>query len=299
MDDKRQAGAVAAGPAEWVGYLLGFAGVAVFSVTLPATRLAVQQLDPWVVAFGRMLLAGAAAAVTLILMRQRLPDRATLWRLAVVAIGVVFGFPLFSTLAMRTVDASHGGVVLAVLPLCTALAAALRGGERPRPLFWLWAVLGALLVLAFALLRGDGRLVAADGYLVLAGLLAAIGYAEGALLARRMPGLVVIGWALVLAQPVVIPICLGLLPRVSWDAGTAPWLGFLYVAFASQFLGFYFWYKGLALGGIARIGQVQLLQTFLTLAASSVLLGEVLDTSTLLFALATVLCVWAGRRARG
>lgn len=297
MNDKHEAGAVEA-PPEWAGYLLGLAGVAVFSVTLPATRLAVQELDPWVVAFGRMLLAGVAAAFTLLVLRQRLPDRPTLLRLAVVALGVVFGFPLFSTLAMRSVDASHGGVVLAVLPLCTAVVAALRGGERPAPAFWLWAVLGALLVLAFALLGGGGGLVPADIHLVIACVLAAVGYAEGALLAQRMPGLVVIAWALVLAQPAVVPICLWLLPGVSRGASPAAWAAFLYVALASQFLGFYFWYKGLALGGIARVSQVQLLQTFMTLAASFLLLGEALDTSTLLFALAAVLCVWAGRRGR-
>jgi drug/metabolite transporter (DMT)-like permease len=284
--------------ADWRGYALGLAGVAVFSVTLPATRLAVQQIDPWAVAFGRMAVAGLIAGAMLLALGERLPDRPTLARLAIVATGVVLGFPLFSTLAMQTVDASHGGVVLAVLPLATAVVAAVRAGERPTPAFWLWALLGTLLVLAFALLRGRGHLATGDLFLLLAGVLAAIGYAEGGVLARARPGLVVIGWALVLTLPAVLPVGLLLLPRVNWSADAAAWAAFLYVAIGSQFLGFYFWYKGLALGGIARIGQVQLLQTFLTLGCSAVLLGETIDKFTLIFALATVLCVWAGRRAR-
>jgi drug/metabolite transporter (DMT)-like permease len=278
--------------------LLGFVGVAVFSVTLPATRLAVLALDPWLVAFGRMLLAAIAGAVTLLLWRAPLPDRVTLARLLVVAAGVVLGFPLFSTLAMARVDASHGGVILAVLPLCTALAAAWRAGERPSVAFWAAALAGAGLVLAFALLRGAGAPQRADLYLVLACVLAAVGYAEGAVLARRMPGLQVIAWALVLSLPLVLPICLLLAPRLPAAAGPAAWAAFLYVALGSQVLGFFFWYRGLALGGIARVGQVQLLQTFLTLGASALLLGERLDATTLIFAAGTVLCVWAARRAR-
>jgi drug/metabolite transporter (DMT)-like permease len=281
-----------------LGLGLGFLGVVVFSLTLPLTRYAVQELDPTFVAFGRMLVAAVAGALTLIGMRAPLPRRADLPPLAMVAGGVVLGFPLFSTLALRTVDASHGGVVLAVLPLSTAVAAVLLARERPAPAFWAWAALGASSVLAFALLRGRGAFTTGDLLLFLACALAALGYAAGGLLARRMPGLQVIAWALLLALPVVIPVNLVLLGRVDLHAGAAAWACFLYVALASQFLGFYFWYNGLAMGGIARVSQVQLLQTFLTLGASALLLGERIDGPTILFALGTIMAVWLGRKAR-
>lgn len=276
---------------------MGLLGVLVFSLTLPVTRLAVLELDPGFVAFGRMALAGLAAGAMLLLTRTTLPARRDLPALLAVAAGVVFGFPYFSTLAMREVDASHGAVVLAVLPLATAAAGALLAGERPSSRFWLAAVAGALLVLAFALLRSRGRPEPADAYLLLACALAAFGYAAGGALARRMPGLHVVAWALVLSLPLSTALTAARLPAVDTSASPAAWLAFLYVALMSQFLGFYFWYTGLARGGIARVGQVQLLQPFLTLLASALLLGERLDPTTLLFAAATVAVVWAARRA--
>lgn len=281
-----------------LGLLMGLAGVAVFSLTLPATRLAVLELDPWLVAFGRMSLGGLAAVAYLLWVRAPWPGRADLPWLAAASAGVVLGFPLFSTLAMQTVDASHGGVVLAVLPLCTALAAALLARERPSPAFWLVAVAGAGLVLAFALLRGKGALAAGDLHLVLACLGGALGYATGGALARRMNGLAVIAWALVLALPFLLLAAPFWLPATVPPVSISAWLCFLYVALGSQFLGFWFWYGGLARGGIARVGQVQLLQPFLTLAASAALLGEHLDAVTWGFAGATIALVWLGRRCR-
>jgi drug/metabolite transporter (DMT)-like permease len=280
-----------------LGLLLGLAGVAVFSLTLPVTRLAVLEIDPAFVAFGRMALAGLAGGATLLLARAPLPARRDLPALLVVAAGVVFGFPLFSTLAMREVDASHGAVVLAVLPLATAAAGALLAGERPSARFWLAAAAGAAVVAAFALLRSRGRPEVADLYLLLACALAAAGYAAGGALARRMAGLHVIAWALVLSLPLSVLLAATRLPALVPGASPAAWLAFLYVALMSQFLGFYFWYAGLARGGIARVGQVQLLQTFLTLLASALILGERLEPVTLLFAAATVALVWAARRA--
>jgi drug/metabolite transporter (DMT)-like permease len=269
----------------------------VFSLTLPVTRLAVLEIDAAFVAFGRMALAGLAAGATLLLARAPLPARRDLPALLVVAGGVVFGFPLFSTLAMREVDASHGAVVLAVLPLATAAAGAVLAGERPSARFWLAAAAGAATVVAFALLRSRGRPEIADLYLLLACALAAAGYAAGGGLARRMPGLHVIAWALVLALPLSAALAATRLPELTTDASPAAWLAFAYVALMSQFLGFYFWYAGLARGGIARVGQVQLLQTFLTLLASALLLGERLDPATFVFATVTVAMVWAARRA--
>jgi drug/metabolite transporter (DMT)-like permease len=281
---------------ETAGLLMGLAGVAIFSLTLPVTRVAVAELDASFVAFGRMALAGLAAGLLLLATRARPPARAELGPLLVVAGGVVFGFPLFSTLAMREVDASHGGVVLAVLPLATAAAGALLAGERPSARFWLAAVAGAALVLAFALIRSRGGAALADLYLLLACALAAAGYAAGGRLARAMPGLRVIAWALVLSLPLSAALTLWRLPAVA-PASPAAWLAFAYVALASQFLGFYFWYGGLARGGIAKVGQVQLLQTFLTLIASALLLGERVDPVTWLFAAGVVAAVWAARGA--
>jgi len=281
---------------ETAGLVMGLVGVAIFSLTLPVTRLAVAEIDAAFVAFGRMALAGLAAGLLLLATRAPLPRRAELGGLLAVAGGVVFGFPLFSTLAMREVDASHGGVVLAVLPLATTAAAALLAGERPSPRFWLAAVAGAALVLIFAVSRSRGDAAVADLYLLLACALAAVGYAAGGRLARSMRGLHVIAWALVLSLPLSTALAAWRLPALT-PASPAAWLAFVYVALASQFLGFYFWYGGLARGGIAKVGQVQLVQTFLTLAASAWLLGERVDPPTWLFAAATVGAVWAARGA--
>jgi drug/metabolite transporter (DMT)-like permease len=285
------------GRKERLGLALGALGVLVFSLTLPATRRAVQELAPEVVGLGRTIPAALLALVAIALYR-RLPPRRDLPAVAVCAAGVVFGFPLLSALAMRTVDASHGAVVLAVLPLLTAAAAAVLAGERPSFRFWLWAVLGSASVLAFAVLRSRGSIATGDLYLLLAALLAAIGYAVGGRLARTAPGLLVIAWALALSLPVLVAIGLFLWPAVNWRASGTAWLCFAYVAVMSQFLGFYFWYQGLALGGIARVGQVQLLQTFFTLAASALFLGERLDGITLGSAVLTLLFVWLARRER-
>jgi drug/metabolite transporter (DMT)-like permease len=278
--------------------LMGLVGVLVFSLTLPATRRAVQEMPAELVGLGRTLPAALLGLIVVALSR-RLPTRGELPAVAVCALGVVFGFPLLSALAMRTVDASHGAVVLAVLPLLTAVAGALLAGERPSPRFWLWAALGCLSVLTFALARSRGGLAAGDLHLLAAALLAAVGYAVGGRLARTVPGLLVIAWALLLSLPFLA--ALGwwwLWPLVNLRASAVAWGCFAYVAVMSQFVGFFFWYRGLALGGVARVGQVQLLQTFFTLGASALLLGERIDTATLVFASVTLAMVWLARRER-
>lgn len=280
-----------------LGLLHGLVGVLIFSLTLPVTRRAVQELAPEVVGLGRAIPA-ALLGLLVIAAYRRLPRRRDLPAVAVCAVGVVFGFPLLSALAMRTVDASHGAVVLAALPLLTAAAAAILAGERPSARFWLWAVLGSAVVLGFALLRSRGGLAWGDLYLLLASLLAAIGYAVGGRLARDAPGLLVIAWALAASLPVLLALGVGMWPAVRTGASLTAWACFAYVAVMSQFLGFFFWYRGLALGGIARVGQVQLLQTFFTLGASALLLGERLDAPTLVAALLTLFCVWQARRER-
>jgi drug/metabolite transporter (DMT)-like permease len=255
-------------------------------------------LDPVFVGLGRAVIAALLAAIVLASTRTRWPGRALLPRLAVVAGGVVVGFPLFSAWALRYVPASHGAVVIGLLPLATAVAAALIAHERPTRLFWLSAVFGSVVVVGFALWQGGGAPHPADLLLVLAVVAAAIGYAEGGRLSRTLPGWQVICWALVLAAPLVaIPAILAIDGRLL-TAPPAAWIGFAYVSAVSMFLGFFAWYHGLALGGIATVGQVQLIQPFLTIFASAWLLGERIDVATYVAASLVIASIAAGRRAR-
>jgi len=280
------------------GLLWGFIGVASFSLTLPATRLAVAALDPVFVGLGRAVVAALLAVVVLAATRSPWPPRTALPRLALVAGGVVVGFPLFSAWAMRHVPAAHGAVVIGLLPLATALAGAWLAQERPTRRFWLCATFGSAVVVGFALWQGGGAPQFADLLLVLAVTAAAIGYAEGGRLARTMPGWQVICWALVLAAPfVAIPTAFAVDARVL-TAPVSAWIGFGYVGAVSMFLGFFAWYRGLALGGIATVGQVQLVQPFLTIFASAWLLGESVDAATYVAAALVIGAIAAGRRAR-
>lgn len=282
--------------AEARGLFWGFIGVAAFSLTLPATRVAVLALDPFFVALGRGLLAALLAAAVLAATRPRFPARAEWKLLAPSALGVVFGFPLFMTWAMKYAPASHGAVVLAILPLATAAAGAVVAHERPSAGFWAVGIAGSAAVIAFALREGAGALHPADFALLAAVFSAAFGYALGARAAATLGSGPAISWSLVLCLPVLalsIPwLAPGDISAVPWAA----WAGFLYVAIVSQYVGFFAWYHGLALGGIARVGQLQLLQPFLTLGASAVLLGEALSPSTLGFALIVVALVALGRQ---
>jgi drug/metabolite transporter (DMT)-like permease len=285
---------------ETAGMLLGLAGVAIFSLTLPFTRLAVSQLDPAFVALGRALVAALLAGIWLWWKRSALPPRAALAPLALVALGCVIGFPWLTSIAMQTLPAAHGAVLVGILPLATALFAALRGHEKPSPGFWISALTGSALVLAFALQQSAGSFQLADLYLFAAVILGALGYAEGGRLAQTMGGQPVISWALVLSAPVLLPLVIVL----SWshgaeiaEAGARAWLGFAYVSVFSMFIGFFFWYRGMAQGGVARVGQVQLVQPFLTLLGAALVLGEPLELSHVLFALAVIAVVAAGRKA--
>ncbi|MBI2585998.1 MAG: DMT family transporter [Rhodospirillales bacterium] len=277
------------------GLSLGFVGVAIFSVTLPATRIALTGFDAVTVGLGRAIVAAAVAAVILTVTRQPWPRRH--WkRLLVVGLGVVVGFPLFASIAMESVPATHGGVVLGVLPLATSAAGALFCGERPSLGFWLLALLGSALVVGFAALQGAGALQAADLWLLAAVVSAGTGYAIGGELSRHIGGWQVICWALVVTLPVVVPPVLWVLPAVAWDAPATAWAAFLYVALFSQLIGFFAWNRGLAIGGVARVSQVQLLQLFMTLGFAALLAGETVDATTLAFAVAVVATVAAGRR---
>jgi drug/metabolite transporter (DMT)-like permease len=277
--------------------VLGLLGVLGFSFTLPATRLAVEGLDPAFVGLGRAAVAALPAAVLLVVWRERLPDRVTLARLAVVALGVVFGFPLLSALALRELTASHSAVIVGLIPAATAVAAVARAGERPSGGFWLASGAGLAAVLAFAASQGAG--VSGADLLVLGAVaLAAIGYAEGGTLARDMGGSRVICWALVLSFPLTLAISTVAALAAGVDASADAWLGFAYVSLVSMFLAFFAWYSALARGGVAKIGQVQLVQPLLTLGWAAALFGEQVGAGTLIAALAVVASVVATQRAR-
>lgn len=280
------------------GYLLAFAGVVIFGLTLPFTRIAVAELPPVFVGLGRAVVAAVIAAVMLFMTRSPRPVRRDLLKLLLAGFGIVIGFPLFSAIAMQTAPASHGGVVLGILPLATAAAAIAFAGENPTLKFWAWALAGSVAVVAFALLNAGGNeLYRADLWLLGAIVAAAVGYAISGDLTRRLGGWQVISWCLLVMVPIIIvPVILSL-PDVNWSASPQAWVSFAYVAVFSQFLGFFFWNNGMALAGVARAGQVQLLQIFVTLAGSWLLLDEALSAVTSGFALIVAFCVWMGRKA--
>lgn len=282
---------------ETKGMWLGLVGVAIFSLTLPFTRIAVAELNPVLVALGRAVVAAVGSALLLWWVDAPRPTRAQWKALAITSLGVVVGFPLFSSVAMRYVPASHGAIVIGILPLATALFGALRFGERPSTGFWIAALTGSAIVIGFALWQGGGGLHVADLALFAAVVAAAMGYAEGGRLSQSMGGQQVISWALVLSMPVLLPVTVWLGWTYGVSASPQAWVGFAYVSLFSMFIGFFFWYKGLALGGIARVGQVQLLQPFLTLAGAALILGETLDAANFLFAMAVIAVVAVGRRA--
>ena len=282
------------------GLILGLVGVVIFGLTLPATRASLTGLDPWFIALGRGIVAGTAAAIVLVATGQPRPPRKDWRRLVLASAGVVLGFPLLATIAMQYAPASHGGVVLALLPLATALAGVALAGERPSAGFWACGIAGTVAVLAFALIEGaanDGFHLA-DLLLGLAIAAAAIGYSEGGELARTMGGWQVICWALVIAAPFLLLLLLLRGTPINWDASATAWGSFLYLALFSQFIGFFAWYQGLALGGVAKVGQLQLLQTFVTLAAAALLLGETVSGTEMAFAVLVVAIVALGRRMR-
>lgn len=283
------------------GFALGTLGVVIFALTLPMTRLAVgdaaaPQLPPAFVTAGRAGLAGLLSVLFLLAVKARRPYGGEWRELAVCALGTVLGFPLFLALALREVAAMHAAVVTGVIPLATAVLAALVLRQRASRGFWACAVLGCGLVLAYAAVAGGGRPVAADALLLLAVASAAVGYVSGARLATCMPAEHVICWVLALSLPFTLPAMAWAWPPDTAAVRPGAWLGFGYVTLFSMWLGFFAWYRGLALGGVLRVSQVQLLQPFLALLAAVPLLGERLEPLTLGFAVAVVAVVFVGKR---
>lgn len=280
---------------------LGLIGVIVFGLTMPATRAAVQELHPLFITLGRALLASVLAAITLVVTRPRAPQRRDWGRLFWFALCSIIGFPLLMTVAMQYAPASHAAVVLAVLPLLTGMAGVVVARERPSLGFWACGVAGTAVVLVYSLLSGgggSGDLHWADLLLAASAVSASAAYALGGEMSHRVGGWEVISWALVVSAPVLLVLFLVLAPPINWGASASAWAGFFYVAVFSQFLGFFAWNKGMSLGGIARIGQMQLLQPFVTLAAAHVLLGEAIGWMELVFSAIVVALVALGWRMR-
>jgi drug/metabolite transporter (DMT)-like permease len=288
-------------PQETRGLWLGLLGVTLFAATLPMTRLAVGPLEapalsPAFVTGGRAAVAGLLSVMYLWLTQAPRPRPSDVGSIVWCALGTVLGFPLGLALALREVPASHGAVATGLLPLATAVVAAWGSGQRPSKGFWACAVLGFVLVIAFAAWRGGGALHAADGWLLLAISSAAVGYVHGAKLATRMRSEQVISWVLVYSLPFTLPWALWHAPRDPWSIGWVSWGGFTYVALVSMWIGFFAWYRALALGGTLRVSQVQLVQPFLSLLLAWPLAGEPLETLTLVFALAVMAVVVVGKR---
>jgi drug/metabolite transporter (DMT)-like permease len=284
---------------ERLGLLLGFVGMAIFGGTLPATRIAVSAIDPMTVTALRTAIAGLASLALLIVLRRPFPPRKLWLQLIVGMLCVGILFPFLTAFAVKTVDASHGGVVLGALPIATALVAVLTTHERPKPLFWIASLAGAALVVAFALRQGGGALSAGDLLLFAAVAAAAIGYAFSGRLTTQMPGWEVISWVLVITLPISLPAAVLTMPADLAQIAPKPWLALLYVALFSQWIGFFAWNAGLAMGGIARVSQLQLLQPFVTFALAAFFNGETITWQIVLFALAVVATVAISTRSRG
>ena len=283
---------------ERLGLILGFVGMAIFGGTLPATRIAVSAIDPVALTSLRTAIAGICSLVLLIVLRRPFPPRSLWFQLAVASLGVVILFPVLMALAVQTVDASHGGVVLGALPIATALVAVLITHERPKPLFWIASLAGAALVVAFALRQGGGTLSSGDLLLFAAIAASATGYAFSGKMTASMPGWEVISWALVIALPLSLPAAAETFPADAAHIALKPWLALLYVALFPQWIGFFAWNAGLAMGGIARVSQMQLLQPFVTFALAAAFAGETITPQILLFAAAVVVTVAISTRTR-
>lgn len=287
-------------PSPRSGLLWGLLGVVAFSFTVPFTRVAVDALSPLFIGSGRAVVAALLAAIALAATRQRRPTGAQWWRLVVVAAGVVAGFPLLTSYALVSVPASHGAVVIALLPAATAVMAVLRGRERPPISFWVLAGLGAVAALAFASIQGGGfgRLELADLLLFGAVIAAAVGYAEGALLARELGAWQTVSWALIVAAPVMVGLMVVSIANEPPSAGPIEWAAFAYLAVVSMFLGFFAWYRGLAIGPIAQVSQVQLVQPVLSILWAAAILGEPLTLATVLGGVAVIACAAVAVRVR-
>lgn len=273
------------------GWLNGFIGVVMFSGSLPATRIAVLEFDPVFLTVTRASLAGILALIAVLVFKEKRPDRKQLFPLAIVALGVVVGFPLLSALALQYVTSAHSIVFLGILPISTAIFGIVRGGERPKPIFWFFSIIGSLFVVGFAIAQGLSASPIGDMLMILAVIVCGLAYAEGAKLTKTLGGWQVISWALILAFPLMLPLMFIHMPVSFKGISTAAWFSLAYVSLFSMFIAFIFWYKGLAQGGTATVGQAQLLQPLFGLVLAACLLHEKVSIGMIGVTLGVILCV--------
>jgi len=278
------------------GWINGFIGVLIFSGSLPATRVAVLDFNPVFLTVARATIAGLIALCVLLIFKEKRPTRKQLTSLTIVSIGVVVGFPLLSALALQYITSAHSLVFLGLLPLTTAIFGVIYGGERPPLAFWLFSVLGSLLVVGFAIAQGISASPLGDILMLLAVILCGLGYAQGATLSKMLGGWQVISWALVLSLPFMAPLAFFFIPSSFEGISTAAWIGLTYVSLFSMLIGFVFWYRGLAQGGIAAVGQLQLLQPFFGLALAATLLHEEVSIIMLGITIGVILCVAGSKK---
>ena len=278
------------------GWLNGFIAVLIFSGSMPATRLAVMDMSPIFVTVARATIAALLAMGVLIAFREKRPSSKYLISLVIVALGVVIGFPLLSAFALQHITSAHSLVFLGLLPMVTAAFAVLRGGERPKPIFWFFSIAGSLLVIGYAIYQGINAAPTGDILMLLAIVLCGLGYAEGAKLSKTLGGWQVISWALLLSLPLMLPLMFIYQPVSFAEVSTAAWLSLAYISLFSMFIGFIFWYRGLAQGGTAAVGQLQLLQPFFGLALAATLLHEKVSIGMLAITMGVILCVAGSKK---
>ncbi|MEQ4921934.1 DMT family transporter [Proteus hauseri] len=278
------------------GWINGFIGMLIFSGSLPATKAAVLGFDPLFLTAARATIAGLLSLAMLLLYKEKLPTQRQWISLTVVSLGVVVGFPLLTAIALQEMTSAHSLVFLALLPLSTAIFAVIRGGEKPRPIFWLFSILGSLLVMGYAISQGGTSSLSANILMIASVIVCGLGYAEGATLTKALGGWQVICWALIVSLPVMLILTIILIP-VSFNViSTSAWVGLGYVSIFSMLIGFIFWYKGLSQGGIAAVGQLQLLQPFFGLALAATLLNESVNMIMLLVTIGVIFCVAGSRK---
>ncbi|KMJ45692.1 DMT family transporter [Xenorhabdus khoisanae] len=278
------------------GWVNGFLGVLIFSGSLPATKVAVMNFDPIFLTVARASIAGLLALIILFVFKEKRPVSNQLVSLFIIAMGVVIGFPLLTALALQHITSAHSIVFLGLLPLSTAIFGVWRGGERPRAAFWVFSGVGSLLVIGFAFMQGLSASLTGDSLMLAAVIVCGLGYAEGAKLSRVLGGWQVICWALLISLPAMLIMTILFMPNSFSNVGIPAWISLAYVSLFSMLIGFIFWYRGLALGGITAVGQLQLLQPFFGLALSASLLSEPVSLLMVAVTIGVILCIIGSRK---
>jgi len=281
---------------ETTGMLIGLVGVIIFGLTLPASKLAVEVFHPAFVSFGRALIAGLAGLAYILINKAPIPSFSNIKKMLFIVFGIVVGFPYLMTLAMAKGSSSHGGIILGFMPLLTTIVGVIKFKERPSKGFWFASILGTSFVLIYALIQGSGSLSYMDFLLLSATIFSAIGYAEGAELSREISPKLVISWAVVIALPLNALVSFYFFEPSYLNVEPKYWQALLFLGLFSMYIGFFFWYEGLSMGGISRVSQVQLLQPFITLLCAYLLLAEPLKPINFIFAALVVSSVLLGKQ---